>query len=311
MRAASGARVGPGSGSAEPHRVAWLLLACGLRAAAAHATVSETLIVGLARGRGDEVWAACTQPATLRRSADGGRSWTTALAGRGTGFAAVVTMPGRPERLAAIEREGTVWRSDDAGDQWHALAATIPGSVRAAVWLPGGAIDVVGDDGAIARSSDAGGTWRRVGAPTPVALHDVAAAGPHAAWIVGDDGTMWTAVAAPTREPLLGVAWADGHHGWAVGRNGTVLHTSDAGGTWTILPAPSTEGLRAVAALASGAAAVVGVGGAWRRDPTHGWRRLDVGSDWRSVVPTADGHLLLGADGGRTARVAIDHRETP
>ena len=48
-----------------------------------------------------------------------------------------------------------------------------------------------------------------------------------------DSGGNWQAVSVPTTSTLTGVCFPDGQHGWAVGHDAVILHSEDAGLTWT------------------------------------------------------------------------------
>ncbi|NOZ09457.1 MAG: hypothetical protein GXP09_00195 [Gammaproteobacteria bacterium] len=49
-----------------------------------------------------------------------------------------------------------------------------------------------------------------------------------------DDGVQWHQVPVPTQATLTAVYFVDTQHGWAVGHDATILHSSDAGNTWTL-----------------------------------------------------------------------------
>lgn len=49
-----------------------------------------------------------------------------------------------------------------------------------------------------------------------------------------DQGDTWIQAPVPTRALLTAVHFVDDQHGWAVGHDSLILHTSDAGETWTI-----------------------------------------------------------------------------
>ncbi|WP_158244541.1 WD40/YVTN/BNR-like repeat-containing protein [Paraburkholderia rhynchosiae] len=60
------------------------------------------------------------------------------------------------------------------------------------------------------------------------------AAGMRGLIIVSDDaGKSWRQAAVPVRSDLLALSFPTAHDGWAVGHDGVVLHTADAGSTWT------------------------------------------------------------------------------
>ncbi|AOS46018.1 Ycf48-like protein precursor [Lacunisphaera limnophila] len=84
--------------------------------------------------------------------------------------------------------------------------------------------------------------------PAPLAaqslLLDVTRAGPRLVAVgdrghvllSDDEGVTWRQIIVPTRAMLTGVAFGDATHGWAVGHDGVILHTADAGLTWTQQP---------------------------------------------------------------------------
>jgi photosystem II stability/assembly factor-like uncharacterized protein len=51
--------------------------------------------------------------------------------------------------------------------------------------------------------------------------------------ISDDEGSTWKQVGAPVRSDLLALTFPSATDGWAVGHDGVVLHTADAGRTWT------------------------------------------------------------------------------
>jgi photosystem II stability/assembly factor-like uncharacterized protein len=54
----------------------------------------------------------------------------------------------------------------------------------------------------------------------------------HVLWS-DDGGKAWQQADVPVSSDLVAVHFADATHGWAVGHDGVVLHTRDAGKTWT------------------------------------------------------------------------------
>lgn len=49
-----------------------------------------------------------------------------------------------------------------------------------------------------------------------------------------DQGESWLQAPAPVRQLLTAVDFVDDRHGWAVGHDSLILHTSDAGETWSV-----------------------------------------------------------------------------
>jgi hypothetical protein len=162
----------------------------------------------------------------------------------------IVSLTQRGGQLIALTREGTLIPVSGTGT---AMIETLPAQdLRAWVELDGGARLAVGDDGLILRSASSFAEWTVVDAGISEDLIDVIAA---------SDG-----------------AWA-----LAIASN-RVLYSSDAGVTWTELPAPagSWTGLRRLFP-ASGSYWLIGDGGqAWTTaDPNAGWEafELDTSAD--------------------------------
>jgi len=62
----------------------------------------------------------------------------------------------------------------------------------------------------------------------------VVAAGQRGHILFSDDGgRAWKQAQVPSSSDLTAVTFADDRHGWAVGHDGLVLHSTDAGVTWT------------------------------------------------------------------------------
>jgi photosystem II stability/assembly factor-like uncharacterized protein len=121
-----------------------------------------------------------------------------------------------------------------------------PGAV---VWIVGASS---GGYGSIARSEDSGATWTRQGSAASIPDADLEAirvVDENRLWAVGlaaggyanilksdDGGRHWLRVGSPAQLPnenLYGLASPDGRRVWAVGAHGTILHSRDAGVTWS------------------------------------------------------------------------------
>jgi photosystem II stability/assembly factor-like uncharacterized protein len=269
------------------------------------ASTPEDLVTHLLVVDRDTAWVAQAQPATLRCSRDRGRTWTTALIGVGSGFVGVAfSSEGSRQVLRAVEREGTIWGSEDAGVHWDQLSR-VSHPVNAVGWSAAGVGLAVGFDGRVSRSTDGGRTWNARPTPTTESLQAVACVG-EGALAAGSNGTVlrshdagvtWERIAVPSKEPLLSLA-VTGKVAWIGGRQGTLLRSEDGGGAWATCANPSREAIRAVA-IVDGRVAIAAADGMWIGGDSR-WRRLAAGTrrEWSAVARVDDQSLLAGATGG-------------
>lgn len=210
-----------------------------------------------------------------------------------------------------------VFRSDNGGQSWqptlHGAGAALAGGGRTA---PTTMVALVG--GALHRSDDAGATWQPAEAPwadaTLLALdaadpQRLAVASGSAVWHSEDGGTRWLVV-DPAPQPVQSLLVADGRL-VALG-NDTVLVWDSAAGWQKQAPVSGT-----ILAGLAGKTPVLLCGGASgiARSENNGttWQAADIpeSAAITALVPgrynidlafagTAEGHVLLSADRGRT-----------
>lgn len=183
----------------------------------------------------------------------------------------------------------------------------------------------VGHDGVVLHSSDGGQNWSKqldgmaIGkqmlawAEADVArLEETSAAAP-------DDEALSTALdnaffamddakagveAGPSR-PLLDVWFRDAQEGWVVGAYGMLMHTIDAGKTWSFVPEldnPERLHLNTVLGLVDGTLLVAGEGGRMHRSSDGGktWAAAEQLTDasFYKLMQLADGRVLaMGFNG--------------
>lgn len=141
-------------------------------------------------------------------------------------------------------------------------------------------------------------------------------------WSDDDGASFRQAEAVPVSSTLTGVSFADAQHGWAVGHAGVVLHTADAGRTWTLQRSDLSRDQPLLAVHFSDARRGVAVG-LWSlvlvtQDGGREWqpaalpaapggRSTDVnlhglfaGRDGALFACAEQGRVLRSADGGRS-----------
>lgn len=143
----------------------------------------------------------------------------------------------------------------------------------------GSRLVAVGTRGLIITSNDEGVTWEQRLSPTDVTLTALVFVGSGKGFAVGheesllrtdNDGASWSLVRTDASGvPLLRIRFLDAQRGFAVGGRGVIYWTSDGGGSWTRTIITADDGF----------------------DP----HLFDIAS-------TADGRLLLAAEGGRLFR---------
>ncbi|MCW5864146.1 MAG: hypothetical protein KIT52_13705 [Anaerolineae bacterium] len=136
-----------------------------------------------AYGRDALLFAATTEPTTVLRSIDGGRSWTAAETPFPAGVIDQLVMSpayASDQTLFAHLEDGALYRSRDGGQTWRAMSQ--PLDVLAALDAPGAAPALFGARGGDLLSSADGEMWTAVG-PTP------------------DGETLLLLAAAPTETP--------------------------------------------------------------------------------------------------------------
>jgi photosystem II stability/assembly factor-like uncharacterized protein len=173
-------------------------------------------------------------------------------------------------------------------------------------------------------SEDGGATWRfstdaDLEAPGKAERSRTGQAGPAPAprdgrAAVEPPATTWRWVnPLPQGNQFTGLAFADGRTGWTVGTHGTVMHTTDAGVSWSAQTVPTVADLFGVAAADAGRAWAVGGGGTILRTTDGGatWSACPSGTtrdlfavravSRLNVWAVGDrGTILHSADGGRT-----------
>jgi photosystem II stability/assembly factor-like uncharacterized protein len=171
----------------------------------------------------------------VRRSLDGGATWTTVLSG-GT---AVGGLHFRKNGRGWVRRSGAIRRSTDFGATWP-VSVTMAGAGR---------IDFANDDtgwasgpsGALFKTTDGGLAWTAQASGTTDAILDLRALGPNKAaaldyngnFLRTTNGSTWTKTAGPSNANVRESAHVLSEDtGWAVDEVGYIFRTTDGGLTW-------------------------------------------------------------------------------
>jgi photosystem II stability/assembly factor-like uncharacterized protein len=144
-------------------------------------------------------------------------------------------------------------------------------------------------------------------------------------WLVGVAGTMIRLnhkelrdlgeYELPVVSDLFGIACRGEREAWVAGAQGTILHSSDGGATWQVVPSGVTDALRSVAVAYEGGVYVAGDGVLlFTADAGVRWRRVSAGAtSFTGVATTATGDLALltAADGSLWRYQASQDRLAP
>ncbi len=172
----------------------------------------------------------------LRRTADGGATWTSPSTGYFDDLNAFAFEDASTGYLAADD--GAVLKTTDAGLTWSILSTGGSAENQGIDWQAGTVI-VCGEAGSLYRSTDGGASWTYEGGSAFVDLQDRAFSPAGQDIAVGDGGTVLAnASTLYTDAPgfdLEAVAFAASGEAYAAGKNGRVLRSTDAGLSWTAM----------------------------------------------------------------------------
>lgn len=217
-------------------------------------------------------------PVFVRRSTDGGATWSTVDVGAG--------FEPRRIRFSAdgqqgwiVGSSGALYVSTDGGATWQARASGTTQQLFD-VWVgpqPAGSdrlIVAVGANGTVVRSKDSGASFQPATSGTTQTLAGLdatsdetllAAGNSRTLLRSGDGGFTWTPV---TNLPSFSGGGTfnalrfAGNTGFVVGNNGEMLRTLDGGVTWTVAPARGSAPLYALAPRSASEWIAVGLYGA-------------------------------------------------
>ncbi len=256
-------------------------------------------------------------PETLLSSTDGGRHWTAEPIGHGNDFNGIdcstparclLTIAGGNQLIETADGGATDTVKTTSSSLIYGAAYGSPTQIVAVG--QGGATVLSGDGGATftAASGDIGGSYGRL-RPGPGGEILAPGAGGNLA-VSTDGGQTWHVLATQTSKPLVDASFGTPSLGYALDQSGGLERTSNGGASWQTLNPGTTAPARAVVAIGSSTAMVIGPngidrarsGGAFEpvRLPAHtsGLDDYDLAGGALFVFGTGDHSLILSSDGG-------------
>ena len=187
--------------------------------------------------KGSLVWAVGNG---IQRSIDGGQIWTTVNSAADLEDVFFVS----PTQGWAVGSLGRVLRSTDGGANW--IASTLPGvgaTLRAVYFASSLQGWAVGDGGLHFKSTDGGANWTSVVVPSSANFTDVFYADAQRGWIAAGDAVLrtidggghWQSVALPSGARADKLSVLGGNWLWGTASPGRIVHSSNAGQTWSVL----------------------------------------------------------------------------
>jgi photosystem II stability/assembly factor-like uncharacterized protein len=245
--------------------VVWAVVSVSLT----HAAVLRDHLYGVKALSPTEAWAVGNYGA-IYHTANGGQSWDPRDSGTKSPLFSIDF--GDAQHGWAVGRSSEIRATADGGKTWSAQKSPLESSKHL---FKVDAVDArtawaVGDWGAVVVTTDGGATWQDRSLPKlkvlagerpdrqenlvleDVVLYDVSWPDAQHGYIVGefatllataDGGATWVKRTLPTEKTIFGVEFATPDEGWLVGIDGLVLHTTDAGRTFTVQhgnPQPAT-----------------------------------------------------------------------
>jgi photosystem II stability/assembly factor-like uncharacterized protein len=251
--------------------------------------------------------------------------WTAREAGTEADLVGVATLDGTI--AVVIGGDGTVLRTEDAGETWTAVDAGLPaGAEPSAVTTVGAEGFVIVGDGLGVWSEDAGVSWSAAEGLDGTGLNDVAVIKESRLLAVGDAGVVaeskdggatWEVDAVDdefSQLDLRGVSFRGGGEGRIITNSGRVLATDNSGLSWT------SDGVVAGAghavALVSTETWVAAEGNAvfyrYRTDPAYVERVLTVGAErFYDVRVNPYGDAIFVGEKGVILRGRLEYTQIP
>lgn len=221
-----------------------------------------------------------TQSGAVLVSNDQGKSWVRTV----LGHASLVDVTVCGERgFLAIDHYHKVWSADAEGRNWHSAPLEMPRTPLAVACDRQGGWWVAGINAVISGSADGGKTWKTTDLGTDAQIttlqflddKNAIALGEFGLTVTTDDGGMTWKKGPKIAGDFYPYAalFASRNEGWVSGLAGQMLHTSDAGKTWSKQENATNATLNRLF-MHDGVPVGVGAGGVIARLDGNSWRAL-------------------------------------
>ncbi|UCE18064.1 MAG: hypothetical protein JSV84_14565 [Gemmatimonadota bacterium] len=140
---------------------------------------------------------------------------------------------------------GTILHTEDGGRNWRTQRCGLDALLMGIDFVHIGKGWIISYEGGMLKTENGGEQWSSIQAPAGT-FRNLDYVDEDNIWVVGEhnnlgtifhglsDGAEWYIEAqVPIGGPLFDIQFADRNRGWAVGTGGAILHTSNAGETWT------------------------------------------------------------------------------
>jgi photosystem II stability/assembly factor-like uncharacterized protein len=213
--------------------------------------------------------------------------------------------------------QARVFKTSDRGKHWSVRYSSGSEWEFSDVDFAGTSVGWLATNSTVLRTTNGGRTWSKPTKPVPnvtcvghlPSKRVVALGAAGFTYRSTTRGKTWSRIGSGARASLMSVSLGDASHGWAVG-DGPVLHTADAGATWSAQALPSGElSPMDVSAAGSSVGWTCGYGDIMRTtDGGTTWSVVFSGAPWTYAISCFDanhaisvgeeGAALWTADGG-------------
>ena len=240
-----------------------------------------------------------TDGGVVRRTTDGGRTWTASNTGITSNIYAIRKV-GTVAFFAGAN--GVICRSNDNGVTWTAQTTGTTQTFRALAFSSATSGFAVGTGGTICVYN--GTTWTAQTSGTTAEFTGVSIVG-NTAWAVGAggvicryNGTSWATVTSGVTIGFTSVSFLSGNLGYAVGDGGLICRYN--GTAWVQVTSGVTIPFRSVVIADENTIVISGDGGLICQSTDGGltWQTFSVGSGGMAAVSVAGGQVFTFGTGG-------------